>query len=163
MLNDVTIMGRLTASPELRTTSSDTDIARFCVAVERSYKAAGEERKTDFIDCVAFDKSAQFLCRWFRKGQMIAVQGELQQSRWQDDSGNNRSKLEVKADRLHFCGDKPEDRETEAVSGETPYAVQRVEQMRAEGKLPAQEPYAFEERQVDLSGPAFTPEEDLPF
>ncbi|MBQ4313715.1 MAG: single-stranded DNA-binding protein, partial [Clostridia bacterium] len=99
MLNSIVLMGRLTADPELRTTSSNISVTSFTIAVERNFadRASGE-RQTDFIDIVAWRSTAEFVSRYFRKGQLVAVQGSLQSRKWQDRDGNNRTSWEVQAD-----------------------------------------------------------------
>lgn len=107
MLNSVIIMGRLTADPELRTTTSGLSVTSFTVAVDRNYKS-GEERETDFINCVAWRGTADFVTGYFKKGQMIAVQGSLQTRNYEDKNGNKRTAYDVVADNVSFCGSKSE-------------------------------------------------------
>jgi single-strand DNA-binding protein len=107
MLNSVIIMGRLTKDVELRTTPQGVSVAKFTVAVDRNYKS-GEERKTDFINCVAWRSTADFVSRFFKKGQMIAVQGSLEVSNYEDKNGNKRTDYVVVADNVSFCGSKNE-------------------------------------------------------
>ncbi len=107
MLNSVIIMGRLTADPELRTTTSGLSVTSFTVAVDRNYRS-GDERQTDFINCVAWRATADFVTRYFRKGQMIAVQGSLQVRNYEDKNGNKRTAYDVVADNVSFCGSKSE-------------------------------------------------------
>ena len=106
MLNCAVIMGRLTADPELRTTSSGISVTSFTVAVDRSYVRAGEERQADFINVVAWRQTADFVTRYFRKGSMIAVQGSIQTRSYEDRNGNNRTAVEIIADNVSFCGSK---------------------------------------------------------
>lgn len=108
MLNCAVIMGRLTADPELRTTNNGISVCSFSVAVDRSYARANGERQTDFINVVAWRQTAEFVSRYFRKGQMIAVQGSIQTRRYQDRQGNNRTAFEIVADNVSFCGSKNE-------------------------------------------------------
>ena len=119
MLNSVIIMGRLTADPELRTTTSGLSVTSFTVAVDRNYKS-GDERQTDFINCVAWRATADFVTRYFRKGQMIAVQGSLQVRNYEDKNGNKRTAYDVVADNVSFCGSKNE-------GGNNTYAAARPE------------------------------------
>lgn len=107
MLNVVVIMGRLTDNPELKTTNSGVEVTSFSVAVERRYVSGGE-RQTDFINVVAWRQQAKFVCNYFRKGQMIAVNGTLQQRSYTDRDGNKRTVYEVVADNISFCGSKAE-------------------------------------------------------
>ena len=107
MLNNAIIMGRLTADVELRTTQSGISVASFTVAVDRNYKS-GEERQTDFINCVAWKGTADFVSTYFKKGQMIAVQGFIQTRPYEDKNGNKRTAVEIVADNISFCGSKNE-------------------------------------------------------
>lgn len=106
MLNCAIIMGRLTADPELRTTTSGVSVTSFSVAVDRSYVRAGEDRQTDFINVVAWRQTAEFVTRYFHKGSMIAVQGSIQTRNYEDKSGAKRTAVEIVADNVSFCGSK---------------------------------------------------------
>lgn len=108
MLNSIIVMGRLTADPELRSTSSGLSVTSFTVAVDRGYARTGEERKTDFIPVVAWRQTADFVSKYFRKGSMIAVQGSLQSRSYEDKNGNKRVAYEIIADQVSFCGSKAE-------------------------------------------------------
>lgn len=104
MLNHITIMGRLTRDPELRHTQSQTPVASFTLAVDRDYaKQEGSEKKTDFIDCVAWRGTAEFVSKHFVKGRMATVSGRLQIREWTDKDGNKRRSAEVTADNVYFC------------------------------------------------------------
>ena len=109
MLNHITIMGRLTRDPELRTTQSGVNVASFTVACERDYAAGGSDRETDFIDCVAWRGTGEFVSKYFHKGSMIVVTGRLQSRRWQDRDGNNRTSWEILADSVYFGESKRDD------------------------------------------------------
>ena len=103
MLNHITIMGRLVRDPELRSTQSGTSVASFTVAVDRDFGGRdGGEKQTDFIDCVAWRQTGEFVSKYFRKGSMIVVSGRLQSRKWQDRDGNNRTNWEVNADNVYF-------------------------------------------------------------
>lgn len=117
MINSAVIMGRLTADPELRQTQSGISVARFSVAVERPYSKDGE-RQTDFLDVVAWRNTADFVCRYFVKGQMIAISGSIQARTYTDRDGNRRKSVEIVADGVSFCGDKPE-RKAQTYDAET--------------------------------------------
>ncbi len=106
MLNKAILMGRLTRDPELRYTQSNIPVVTFSIAVDRNYSGNNGDRQTDFIDIVAWRRTAEFVSQWFTKGQMIAVVGSIQSRRWQDKNGNNRTSIEVIADEVQFCGDK---------------------------------------------------------
>ena len=102
MLNVVVLTGRLTADPELKTTSSGIAVCSFSIAVERRYRS-GEERQVDFINIVAWRASAEFVSKYFKRGQMIAVEGSLQSRRYQDKDGKNRTVYEVVASNVQFA------------------------------------------------------------
>ncbi|MDR0738984.1 MAG: single-stranded DNA-binding protein [Oscillospiraceae bacterium] len=106
MLNVIALMGRLTSNPELRHTPNDIAVTSFTLAVERSYVRQGGERETDFIDVIAWRKTAEFVCKYFLKGQLMAVQGFLQTRSYQDRDGNKRKAFEVIADNVHFAESK---------------------------------------------------------
>lgn len=106
-MNVCILMGRLTSDPELKKTPIGVSVTTFTVAVNRNYVKQGEERQSDFIECVAWRNTADFICKYFRKGQMIAVQGSIQTRSYQDKNGNKRKAVEVLADKADFCGDKP--------------------------------------------------------
>ena len=105
-MNLCILMGRLVAAPELRRTPNGVSTCTVRLAVERDYTPKGEERKSDFIDVVAWRQTAEFLCRYFTKGSMLAVQGTLQTRSYEDKNGNKRTAFEVVADRAHFTGEK---------------------------------------------------------
>lgn len=106
MLNTAIIMGRLTADPELRHTPNNVAVTSFTLAVDRSYVKSGAERQVDFIDVVAWRATADFVCRYFRKGQLVAVQGSIQTRSYQDKDGNKRKAFEIVADNVHFAEPK---------------------------------------------------------
>lgn len=109
MLNRICIMGRLTAAPELRYTQSNTPVASFTVAVDRDYQQGGSERQTDFIPCVAWRGTAEFVSKYFTRGSMAAVSGRLQLRDWTDKDGNKRRTAEVVADSIYFGESKKRD------------------------------------------------------
>ena len=106
MLNTAILMGRLVADPELRHTPNNVAVTSFTLAVDRSYVKSGTERQTDFIDIVAWRSTAEFVCRYFRKGQLVAVQGSIQTRSYQDKEGNKRKAFEIVADNVHFAEPK---------------------------------------------------------
>ena len=106
MLNRVILMGRLVSDPELKTTPNGVSVTNFRIAVDRSYVRSGEERKADFIDIVCWRQTAEFVCRYFGKGAMIAVEGQLQTRTYQAKDGTNRYVVEVVADNVSFTGEK---------------------------------------------------------
>lgn len=108
MLNHIVIMGRLTAAPELRYTQQNTPVASFTLAVDRDFQSGGSEKQTDFIPCVAWRGTAEFVSKYFTKGSMAVVSGRLQLRDWTDKDGNKRRSAEVVADNLYF-GDSRRD------------------------------------------------------
>lgn len=150
MLNQVSLMGRLTADPELRHTPNDVAVTTFTVAVNRSYVKQGAERQADFIDVVAWRNTAEFVCRYFKKGQMIAVTGSIQTRNYQDREGKNRKAVEVVADNVYFTESR------NSTSG-------------ASGNSPAYDPVEEQEKNTSYSAGSvddFTVvanDEDLPF
>ena len=110
MLNHITIMGRLTRDPELRRTGSGVAVASFTVAVDRDFGGRdGGEKETDFIDCVAWRQTGEFVSKYFTKGRMIVVSGRLQIRSWTDKDGNKRRTAEVVADNCYFGDSKRDD------------------------------------------------------
>ena len=104
MLNVVALMGRLTADPELRyTQGSNIPVTTFTLAVDRSYVKQGTERQADFIDIVAWRSTAEFVSRYFRKGQLVAVQGSIQTRSYEDKQGIKRKAFEIVDDSVHFA------------------------------------------------------------
>ena len=115
-VNKVVLMGRITADPEMKQTNNGTSVVQFSVAVNRKY----DREKTDFIDCTAFGKSADFIGKYFRKGSSIIVFGNIQVESFKDKDGNNRRSVRVIVDEVDFGeskANKQEETETEAVVG----------------------------------------------
>lgn len=108
-LNVVAIMGRMAADAQLRTTQSGKNVASFRIACDRGRKDANGQNQTDWLDVVAWDKTADFVSRHFSKGSMIAVTGRLQSRNYQDKNGNNRTAIEIVANQVSFCGEKQQD------------------------------------------------------
>lgn len=110
MLNVTTIMGRLTRDPELRRTGSGIAVASFTLAVDRDYSSKeNSEKETDFIDCVAWRQTGEFVSKYFTKGRMAVVVGRLQTRTWTDKEGNKRKSMEVNADNVYFGDSKRSD------------------------------------------------------
>lgn len=118
MLNHVVLMGRLTADPELRTTPNGTSCCSFTLAVERNYSAKGEERQTDFIRIVAWRNTAEFIGKYFEKGQLIALEGSIQTRQYKDKQGNNRTAFEVIAQSVYFAESKKKENAEPKVSAQ---------------------------------------------
>ena len=106
MLNKAILMGRLVVDPELRRTPNNNSVTSFTLAVNRSFTRQGEQPQTDFIDIVAWGKTAEFVSRYFVKGQQVAVAGRIQTRMWEDKQGNKRKSVEVVAEEVHFAEPK---------------------------------------------------------
>ena len=117
MLNSVCLMGRLTADPELKSTQSGVSVCSFRIAVDRTYTPKGQEKQTDFINIVTWRSTAEFVSRYFRKGQLVAVQGSIQTSQYTDRDGNKRTTFDVVADNVFFAEKKAESGETKQGAG----------------------------------------------
>ena len=108
MLNRAILMGRITKSPELKTTPNGVSVIQISIAVDRDYTPKGQEKQTDFIDVVAWRNTAEFIAKHFGKGQLIALTGSIQTRSYTDSQGNKRSVTEVIADQAYFAGSKKE-------------------------------------------------------
>ena len=115
-LNHLVIMGRFTKDPELRRTDSGVAVASFTVAVDRDFKNNGET-ETDFIDCVAWRNTGEFVSKYFTKGRMAVVSGRLQIRKWKDKDGNNRNSAELVADNVYFGDSKKEENSQNVANG----------------------------------------------
>lgn len=117
MLNIAALMGRLTKDPELRYTQNNVPVTSFTLAVDRRYSGSGGEKQTDFIGIVAWRQTAEFVSKWFKKGQLVAVDGSIQTRKYQDRDGNNRTAFEVVANNVHFAESKRDGEGREADRG----------------------------------------------
>ena len=106
MLNVVAIMGRLVADPELRTTPAGVNVCQFRIACDRNFARQGEQRQADFVDIVAWRAQADFVCKYFSKGSLIAINGRIQTRNYQDKNDNNRTAFAVVAENINFGGSK---------------------------------------------------------
>lgn len=113
MLNRIVLQGRFAKDPELKHTQGGVAVVSFSLAVEQDYKPEGGERKTDFINVVAWRGTAEFVARYFTKGRMAVVSGRLQTRDWTDTDGNRRKAVEVVADNVYFCDSRPKAEEPE--------------------------------------------------
>lgn len=120
MLNNIVIMGRLTRDPELRRTNNGTAVTSFTLACERDFAPQGADKETDFIDVCAWRYTAEFVEKYFSKGQMAIVTGRLQIRNWEDKEGNKRRSAEILADHVYF-GEAKRDKTTQ---GEPQYDPQ---------------------------------------
>lgn len=122
MLNRAILMGRLTADPELRQTPNGVSVASFTLAVNRNY-SKNAQQQTDFIDIVAWRQTAEFVSRYFRKGQLVAVDGQIQTRTYTDRNGVNRKAFEIVADQVHFAESKASAERAASQPAPTPFEV----------------------------------------
>ena len=116
MLNKVILMGRFTRDPELRSTPQGVSTCAFSIAVDRNFVRQGEERKADFINCVAWRQTAEFISKYFKKGSMIALEGSIQTRSWDDNDGKKRYATEVIVSQVYFAESK-RDSQADAIGG----------------------------------------------
>lgn len=146
MLNVVAIQGRLTHDPELKTTPNGVSVCSFRIACERSYSSKGEERKADFFTITAWRQTAEFVCKYFQKGSMIAVEGSLQTRQYQDQQGNNRTVVEIVANNVSFCSGKTA--EKPATTSYEKQTENHVREANAAHSAP-QQPQSYAQGSVD--------------
>ena len=166
MINRVILMGRLVADPELKTTNTGISVTSFRIAVDRSYVKAGEQRQADFFDIVAWRSSAEFVCRNFSKGSLIAIDGQLQSRQYQTKDGQNRTAIEVVADNVSFTGER---RDTSGTYGGGSYGgynqaprANTYGGSQAAPEAPSQQPPAYSAGAPD-DFQAMPLDDDLPF
>ena len=135
MLNRVILMGRITQDLELKTTASGISVTSFSIAVDRNYVKQGEQRQTDFINIVCWRQQAEFVCRYFQKGSMIALEGQIQTRTYQAKDGTNRYVTEVVADSISFTGEKREN------SGNNGYGNNNGYNNQSQNQAPPQQAY----------------------
>lgn len=155
MLNVVVLTGRLVADPELRHTPSDIAVTSFTIAVNRRFSRPGEERQTDFIDIVAWRNTAEFICKYFQKGQLIAIEGSIQTGSYQDKDGNKRKTFEIVARDAQFAESKRES------LGESPFGYS--DQPNAENKTQKTETVESYSSGSDSDFETIESDDDLPF
>lgn len=122
MLNHITMAGRLVRNPELRRTQNGTAVASFTLACERDFKDENGDREVDFIDCVAWRKTAELVSGYFTKGRMAIVSGRMQIRGWTDKDGNRRKSAEILVDNIYFGDSKPQAGEATEATGAEPYS-----------------------------------------
>ena len=148
MLNHIVIMGRLTKDPELRRTGSGVAVASFRVAVDRDYAQNGQERKTDFIDCVAWRKAGEFVAKYFKKGSMIVVEGRLEMRTWENREGSRHTSAEINVENAYFGESKrPEGVAVQPPPEERPPYADTMDLLRSYG---AQIPGEMEQEQLPI-------------
>lgn len=146
-MNIIALIGRLTNHPELKNTQNGTSVTSFTIAVDRPYTPKGQEKQTDFINCVAWRNTAEFVTKYFSKGQRIALNGALQSRKYTDKDGNNRTAFEVVADQVYFVESKKESGGENTPSNVTQFApaqtggfstaaAQDFEEILGDGDLP---------------------------
>lgn len=157
MLNVVAIMGRLAADPQLRQTTTGKNVASFRIACDRGRRDANGQSQADWLDVVAWDRTAEFVCKYFQKGSLIAIDGRLQSRSYQDKNGQNRTAVEIVAQHANFCGSK------ESTSPASQNAAQRpaAPAQRTQGE-PDAAPPAYSQGQADDFA-LIEDEGDLPF
>lgn len=164
MLNRVILMGRITQNLELKTTASGIPVTSFSIAVDRNYVKQGEERQTDFINIVCWRKQAEFVCRYFEKGSMIAIEGQLQTRTYQAKDGSNRYITEVVADNVSFTGEK---REQSSNGYSQPQYQQPPQQSYQQPTQPQYQTPQYQQQQMNgyngYPQPQDFQDEDLPF
>ena len=138
-------MGRLVSDPELKTTPNGVSVTSFRIAVDRNYVKSGEERKADFIDIVAWRGQAEFICKYFGKGSMIAVEGQLQTRTYQAKDGTNRYVVEVVVDNVSFTGERRDNSGYQQQYGGSQYGSQPSYQNQNYGRAPQQPAQNFQQ------------------
>lgn len=150
-------MGRLTADPELKTTENGISVTSFNVAIDRNYVKNGTERKADFIPVTCWRQTAEFVCRFFGKGSLIALEGQLQSRSYTTKEGQNRTVVEVVADRVSFTGERRENAGNQSYGAQT-YANQSYSQEPA-----PQQPMASYQSGSNADFQDMPLDDDLPF
>ncbi len=167
-INRVILMGRLVADPELKTTGTGISVTSFRIAVDRSYAKQGEERKADFFDIVCWRGTAEFVCRYFGKGSLIALEGKLQSRTYQANDGSNRNITEIVADNVSFTGEKREQGNNQQYPAQQNYNPQSYERqlnppqqaLQQHFNQPSVQPQQGYQQTVFTDVP---PDDDLPF
>ena len=166
MLNRVILMGRITQNLELKTTASGISVTSFSIAVDRNYVKQGEERQTDFINIVCWRKQAEFVCRYFERGSMIALEGQIQTRTYQAKDGSNRYVTEVVADSVSFTGERREQNNNGYSQPNVQYQ-QPTQQSYQQPQQPQYQTPQYQQQQLNnyngYPQPQGLQDEDLPF
>ena len=133
-MNTICLMGRLTSDPELKTTPNGVSVTSFSMAVDRPYTPKGQEKQTDFINCVAWRNTAEFISKFWHKGQRIAVQGSLQTRKYTANDGGQRTVYEVVVDNAFFCESKTDNQQTATVDQLPKYPTPSAQFQQAFGQ-----------------------------
>lgn len=159
MINNVVLMGRLVSDPELKTTAGGVSVTSFRLAVERAYVGKDGNRQADYITVVAWRSTAEFICRYFGKGSMLAVTGSIQTRTYQGKDGNNRVATEVLAEKASFTGEKATTSapQPQAAQQAAPQAQPQATQQAVPQAQPQATQQAFSMDEVVLT------DDDLPF
>ena len=144
MLNVVAIMGRLARDPELRQTTTGKNVASFRIACDRGRRDANGQSQADWLDVVAWDRTAEFVCKYFQKGSLIAIDGRLQSRQYQDKNGQNRTAVEIVTQNANFCGSKESTSQAPQNAAQRPAAPSQ----RTQGE-PDAAPPAYSQGQAD--------------
>ncbi len=152
-MNNVSLIGRLTADPELKHAQSGMPMVNFTIAVDRNYVRPGEERQADFITCLAFDKRAELICKYFSKGKRIGIVGEIRSGSYTDRDGNKRYTTEVWVNNVDFCDSK-----SDSIGSGEQRSYSQAAPRRQEAPAPAPS-YSS----GDVGDFSVTSDEDLPF
>lgn len=131
MLNVIAIQGRLARDPEMRQTTTGKSVASFTLACDRGRKDANGNSQPDWIPCTAWEKTAEFICKYFQKGALIAIDGRLQTRQYQDKNGQNRTVVEIVANNANFCGSKESTSHAPQSAAQRTQSVQRTTQNAA--------------------------------
>lgn len=157
-MNVVVVQGRLAGDPEAHQTANGVTVVTFRVAVDRDYTPKGGERTADFIPCVAWRQTGEFIAKYFQKGRMIALEGSLQTRNYEDKSGQKRTAYEVIVRQAHFCGEKAGGESRQESGGRTLDSIQAAAAAAGVGDKLPQSFGSFETVSLDVD-----PEGDLPF
>ena len=160
MLNVVVLMGRLVADPELRHTPNDVAVTSFRIAVDRAYSKSGQDKQADFIDITAWRQTAEFVCRYFTKGSMIAVKGSLRVDNYTDRDGNKRTRYDVQAENVSFCGGRRESNQESQENYDAKHNSSAAASAPAYTSAPAAPAYSSG---ADSDFQALPDDDDLPF
>ena len=135
-INSVILMGRLTAEPEIKSTQNGIEVCNFSLAVDKNYQNKDGEKKANFIDCTAWRQTAVFINKYFHKGSMIAIVGELSTDKYTDKDGNSRKKTEVVVNTASFCGSKSDTDASYNSSVNINAEVETAQEIPSEDDLP---------------------------
>lgn len=157
MINNVTLMGRLVSDPELKKTPAGVSVTSFRIAVDRGYVSKDGQRQADFPTIVAWRNTAEFICKYFKKGNMLALQGQIQTRAYKTADGQNRVATEILAEKASFTGEKPSGLTTSQTAPQQAATPQQQAAPQAQTQAQAQATQQFTMDEVVLT------DDDLPF